>query len=44
LNHHAAGPEELVGVLSIGTFTNQGRQVFGHWVIERKLLENLLAG
>jgi hypothetical protein len=44
LNHHKPNPQELAGVLSAGTFTNQGRRVFGHWVLERKFLENLLAG
>lgn len=43
MNRHKPNPEELVAVLSAGTFTNQGRRVFGHWVIQRKLLENLLA-
>jgi hypothetical protein len=44
LNHHNPNPLELAGVLSGGTFTNQGRRVFGHWVIKKELLQNLLAG
>ncbi|HXB71499.1 MAG TPA: hypothetical protein VNY05_24905 [Candidatus Acidoferrales bacterium] len=44
VNHHKPDPLELAGVLSAGTFTNQGRQVFGHWVIEQAFLQNLLAG
>ena len=44
MNHHQPNPQELAGVLAAGTFTNDGRRVFGHWAIGRKLLENLLAG
>jgi hypothetical protein len=44
LNHHKPDPLELAGVLCAGTFTNQGRRVFGHWAIEKEFLQNLLAG
>jgi len=44
LNHHQPDPLELAGVLSAGTFTSQGRRVFGHWVIEQAFLQNILAG
>ena len=44
LNHHKPNPLDLAGVLSAGTFTNRGRRVFGHWVIEKEFLQNLLAG
>jgi hypothetical protein len=43
LNHHQPDPLELAGVLSAGTFTNQGRRVTGHWVIQKEFLQNLLA-
>lgn len=44
LNHHQPSPQELAGVLSAGTFTHDGRRVFGHWTIGKGFLENLLAG
>ena len=44
LNRHRPAPLELAGVLSGGTFTNQGRRVFGHWAIDKEFLQNLLAG
>jgi hypothetical protein len=44
MNHHKPNPLELAGVLSAGTFTNQGSRVFGHWAIEKELLQNLLVG
>ena len=37
-------PADFSGVLTSGTFTNQGRRVAGHWPIERSFVENLLGG
>lgn len=42
--HHAANPADLSGVLTSGSFRNEGARVFGYWPIERAFVENLLGG
>jgi hypothetical protein len=42
--HHTPNPGELSGVLTSGSFRNEGTRVFGYWPIERAFLENLFAG
>jgi hypothetical protein len=44
LNQHQPDPKEFSSVLSNGTFTTQGRRVFGHWAIDKAFLETILAG
>jgi hypothetical protein len=40
--HHTPNPADLSGVLTAGSFRNQGTRVFGYWPIERAFLENML--
>jgi hypothetical protein len=42
--HHAPNPTDLSGVLTSGSFRNEGTRVFGYWPIERSFVENLLSG
>jgi hypothetical protein len=42
--HQKPNPADFSGVLTSGTFTNQGRRVVGHWPIERSFIENVLSG
>jgi hypothetical protein len=42
--HHTPNPADLSGVLTSGSFRNDGPRVFGYWPIERAFLENLLGG
>ena len=42
--HHTPNPADLSGVLTSGSFRNEGPRVFGYWPIERAFLENLLGG
>jgi hypothetical protein len=42
--HQTPNPADFSGVLTSGTFSNQGRRVVGHWPIERSFVENVLSG
>lgn len=42
--HHSPNPADLSGVLTSGSFRNEGARVFGYWPIERAFVENLLSG
>ena len=42
--HHTPNPADLSGVLTSGSFRNEGPRVFGYWPIERAFLENLIGG
>ena len=37
-------PADLSGLLTAGTFHNEGTKVIGEWPIEQVLIENLLGG
>jgi len=39
---HTPNPADLSGVLTAGSFRNEGQKVFGYWPIERAFLENML--
>ena len=42
--HERANPADLSGVLTSGSFRNQGGQVFGYWPLGRAFLQNMLGG
>ncbi len=42
--HHKPNAADLSGVLTSGSFRNEGARVFGYWPIERAFVENMLGG
>jgi hypothetical protein len=42
--HMKPNPADFSGVLTSGTFKNEGRRVVGHWPIERSFVETILSG
>jgi hypothetical protein len=40
--HQTPNPADLSGVLTSGSFRNEGSRVFGYWPLERVFLENML--
>jgi hypothetical protein len=38
----AAGPGDLIGVFSAGSFRAEGQHVLGRWSVERAFLESIL--
>jgi hypothetical protein len=42
--HHSLNATNLSGVLTSGSFRNEGSRVLGYWPIERAFVQNLLAG
>jgi hypothetical protein len=42
--HQQPNPADLSGLLAAGNFWSQGARVYGHWPIQRALLESLLGG
>jgi hypothetical protein len=42
--HHTPNPADLSGVLCSGSFRSEGLRVLGYWPIERRFLQNMLAG
>ena len=42
--HQTPNPADLSGLLTAGTFHNEGRKVLGAWPISQALVDNLLGG
>ena len=42
--HRKPNPADLSGVLTSGSFRNDGRRVLGYWPIERAFVQNMLGG
>jgi hypothetical protein len=42
--HQQPNPADLSGLLAAGNFWSQGTRVYGHWPIQRALIESLLGG